>query len=76
MRMKQIKELQYQEYQQYQYDRVHGHVWTPETLDLICESNNMNPEEVRIEPGEQCSNPYECWYYRYCHNGNSILGRR
>ena len=46
MRMKQIKELQYQEYQQYLYDRIHGHVWTPETLDLICESNNMNPEAI------------------------------
>ena len=24
-------------------------------------------EEIRIEPGKQCTNPYECWYYGYCH---------
>ncbi|RKM56819.1 hypothetical protein D6855_14215 [Butyrivibrio sp. CB08] len=25
-------------------------------------------EELMVEVGEQCSNPYECWYYNYCHN--------
>ena len=25
------------------------------------------PEEVAAEPGDQCSNPYACWYYGYCH---------
>lgn len=24
-------------------------------------------EEVDVEPGEQCMDPYECWYYGYCH---------
>lgn len=24
-------------------------------------------EEIKIEPGKQCSQPYECWYYGYCH---------
>ncbi len=24
-------------------------------------------EEVIVEPGKQCSTPYECWYYGYCH---------
>ena len=24
-------------------------------------------EEPRTEPGEQCTCPYECWYYGYCH---------
>ena len=24
-------------------------------------------EEVMAEPGDQCCNPYECWYYGYCH---------
>ena len=23
---------------------------------------------VAKPPGEQCSKPYECWYYGYCHN--------
>lgn len=27
-------------------------------------------EELRTEPGEQCTAPYRCWYYDYCH-GNS-----
>ena len=24
-------------------------------------------EEIQVEPGEQCTRPYECWYYDYCH---------
>ena len=24
-------------------------------------------EEVRTEPGDQCTCPYRCWYYEYCH---------
>lgn len=24
-------------------------------------------EEVMQEPGSQCKEPYECWYYDYCH---------
>ena len=20
-----------------------------------------------MEPGPQCTEPYECWYYNYCH---------
>lgn len=24
-------------------------------------------EEVMQEPGSQCNEPYECWYYDYCH---------
>ena len=39
---------------------VNEHIW---------ELNRMQkqPEEVRAEPGAQCSAPYECWYYGYCH---------
>lgn len=44
--MKQIKDSEYQEYQQYVYNRVHGYIWTPATLDLICDANNNNPEEI------------------------------
>ena len=25
------------------------------------------PEEIQVEVGEQCCEPYECWYYGYCH---------
>ena len=37
--------------------------------DNIWDLNRMQkePEEVAVEPGEHCSNPYECWYYGYCH---------
>ena len=24
-------------------------------------------EEVAAKPGPQCTDPYECWYYAYCH---------
>ncbi|WP_035764966.1 hypothetical protein [Butyrivibrio sp. NC2002] len=37
--------------------------------DNIWNLNKMqkNPEEIQVEVGEQCCNPYECWYYGYCH---------
>ena len=40
--------------------------------DNIWDLNRMQKEreEVTAEPGEQCSSPYECWYYDYCHQGN------
>ena len=39
---------------------VNDHIW-----DL----NRMQKqtEEIEMQPGEQCSKPYECWYYGYCH---------
>ena len=42
------------------YQWINDHIW-----DL----NRMQkqPEEIEIRPGEQCSEPYECWYYGYCH---------
>ena len=41
--------------------------------DNICDLNRMQkePEEVTVEPGEHCSNPYECWYYGYCHGNRN-----
>ncbi|MBR4501778.1 MAG: hypothetical protein IKP22_07800 [Clostridia bacterium] len=38
--------------------------------DNIWDLNRMQkePEEVTVKPGEQCLNPYECWYYAYCHS--------
>ncbi|MCR4707154.1 MAG: hypothetical protein K5746_04315 [Clostridiales bacterium] len=37
--------------------------------DNIWDLNRMQKEanEVQTNPGEQCTNPYECWYYGYCH---------
>ena len=42
------------------HEWINDHIW-----DL----NRMqkNPEEIETEPGEQCTTPYECWYYEYCH---------
>ena len=38
--------------------------------DNIWNLNRLQKEldEIQIKPGEQCSKPYECWYYGYCHN--------
>jgi len=43
------------------YKWINDHIW-----DL----NRMQkePEEIVVEPGEQCMKPYECWYYAYCHS--------
>ncbi len=37
--------------------------------DNIWDLNRMQkePEEIDIAPGNQCTSPYECWYYGYCH---------
>ena len=45
---------------------VNDHIW-----DL----NKMQKqsEEIDVPVGEQCSKPYECWYYDYCHNGTQQI---
>ena len=42
------------------YKWINDHIW---------ELNRMQKQadEVEMEPGDQCSDPYECWYYGYCH---------
>ena len=42
--------------------------------DNIWDLNRMQKqaEEIDITPGEQCTKPYECWYYDYCHNNHSV----
>ncbi len=42
------------------YRWINEHIW-----DL----NRMQKEkdEIQVEPGGQCTSPYECWYYGYCH---------
>ena len=37
--------------------------------DNIWDLNRMQKqaEEVQTAPGGQCTSPYECWYYGYCH---------
>ena len=45
------------------YKWINDHIW-----DL----NRMQkqPEEIEMEPGAQCLNPYECWYWAYCHDAH------
>lgn len=42
------------------YQWVNDHIWE---LNRI----QKEPEEINIEPGLQCDEPYQCWYYGYCH---------
>ena len=42
------------------YNWINDHIWELNRLQKA-------QEELGISPGAQCSNPYECWYYDYCH---------
>ena len=44
--------------------------------DNIWDLNRMQkqPDEIEVEPGEQCSKPYECWYFGYCHKSSEGRG--
>ena len=44
--MKQLKDKEYKEFQQYQYNKVHGYIWTPDTLEMICSGNEYDPEKI------------------------------
>ena len=45
------------------YTWINDHIWDLNRLQ-------KQPEEIRTEPGEQCTSPYLCWYYAYCHGEN------
>ena len=42
------------------YRWINEHIWELNRLQ-------KEPEELAVEPGRQCVEPYECWYYGYCH---------
>ncbi len=44
--MKQIKDKEYEEFQQYLYNKAHGYIWTPDTLELICNGNDGDQEQI------------------------------
>ena len=44
--MKQLKDKEYEEFQLYLYNKAHGYIWTPETLELICNGNDADPEQI------------------------------
>ena len=43
------------------YTWINDHIWN---LNRI----QKKAGELQIEPGKQCTSPYECWYYGYCHD--------
>lgn len=48
--MKQLKEKEYEEFQQYLYNKSHGYIWTPDTLELICRGNDHDPYNPKNKP--------------------------
>ncbi len=44
--MKQLKEKEHEEFQQYLYNKSHGYIWTPDTLEMICSGNENDPEKI------------------------------
>ena len=42
------------------YSWVDEHLWTLARVP-------RQKEEIPVAPGPQCTDPYECWYYAYCH---------
>ena len=44
--MKQLKDKEYVEFQQYLYNKAHGYIWTPDTLEIICSGNEYDPEKI------------------------------
>ena len=42
------------------YTWINEHIWDLNRLQ-------KQKEEVAAEVGEQCTSPYKCWYYGYCH---------
>lgn len=43
---------------------VNAHIWNLNRL-------KKQPEEILQEMGEQCSDPYDCWYCEYCKKLNA-----
>lgn len=44
--MRRIKEKEYEGFQQYLYNKTHGYIWTPDTLEMICDGNGNDPERI------------------------------
>ncbi len=42
------------------YNWINDHIWA---LNRMQKERN----EINVEPGIQCTQPYECWSYEYCH---------
>ncbi len=44
--MKKLTEKEYEEFQKYKYNMIHGYIWTPDTLEMICAGNEYDPERI------------------------------
>ena len=44
------------------YRWVNEHIWQ-------LNRRAWEKEEISVDPGAQCEEPYVCWYYDYCHGG-------
>lgn len=44
--MKQLKDKEYEDFQKYLYNKAHGYIWTPDTLEIICNGNDGDPELI------------------------------
>lgn len=55
--MKQLKEKEYEEFQKYQYNKIHGYIWTPDTIEMICAGNEYDPERIGKQLGYHVAGP-------------------
>ena len=44
--MKKLMEKEYEEFQKYKYNMIHGYIWKPDTLEMICAGNEYDPERI------------------------------
>lgn len=54
--MKQLKEKEFEEFQQYLYNKAHGYIWTPDTLELIVKPTKS---AVAMMPNADMELPYD-----------------
>ena len=48
------------------YGWINENIWRLNKL-------SKEDQELQMTVGDQCNEPYECWYYGYCHPGEEQL---
>ena len=46
--------------------------WVNENIWILNKIQKQR-EEIDMPVGEQCTTPYECWYYHYCHDDSEQM---
>ena len=46
--------------------------WVNENIWILNKIQKQR-EEIDMPVGEQCTTPYECWYYHYCHDDSKQM---